>query len=227
MSHPFIIWTEPRTAGTTLSAALKSVSEHPSVQDEPFEKMCELAHVYERWLNDRDPAPVDRVFGRHVVMKHISEHFDEGFEITLARAAERHGYRHIRLVRANRFAQLVSLGVAAQTREWRRLASVDHAEPINVPAVIGDAKACSARWRAVSQHISACLLVRTEDVTSRDRERRHGCLRQLLRFLELPPERLGALDHILGQGGQGTERVWPLIPNLGALRAAIAAEGIG
>jgi hypothetical protein len=234
LSFPFIIWTEPRTAGTALSAALKSISEHPSVEDEPFQygpNPKALGHVYEDWCLDGDPAPLYRVLARRVLIKHIPEAFDDNFNADLSRAAEYNGYRHIRLVRLDTFARLVSRGVAEQLDAWgthadARLGDLRPGDlrPLDVPHLVGDARVDARRWQAVLPHLTAVLNVRTEDLVSRFVSRRHARLRRVLRFLALPPEGLGALDRAMARGGQDTSRVWPLVPNLGELRDALARE---
>jgi hypothetical protein len=234
LSHPWIIWTEPRTGGTALSAALKAVSEHPAVEDEPFqygEHPKQFAHIYEAWCETGDTLALSRLLGRHVLIKHIPEAFDDEFNSELVRAAERHGYRHVRLVRLDIFARLVSRSVAEQLDAWEvsrarpALANITHLEPLDVPHLLSDFRLGNARWAALQRGITSCLTICTEDVVSRYHDRRHKCLRLLLRFLGLAPGLISDVDAILQNSGQNTESVWHLIPNLRELRTAMALEG--
>jgi hypothetical protein len=231
VSFAFLIWADPRTAGTTLSVALKSLSEHPAVEEEPFlygDDPRQLSQIYENWCLDGDPAAIYRTLARHVLIKHVPGLFDDNFNADLARAAEYHGYRHIRLVRCDTFARLVSRGVAEQLDEWYgdvrpRVDGV--LKPLDVPHLIDDMRIDAAKWQAVLPHITCCLTLRMEDLVSRHRERRLACLRRVLRYLELPPDGLHALDGAFERGGHNTESIWALVPNLDDLRNAIAAEG--
>jgi hypothetical protein len=230
-----VIWTDPRTAGTALSAALKSISEYPSVVDEPFQygpNPKTLGYVYENWCINGDPAVLYQALARHILIKHIPEAFDDNFNADLARAAEYNGYRHIRLIRCDTFARLASRGIAEQIDVWvADKATLDdlHAgdlAPLDVPHLISDLRLDAARWDAVQPHLTSILTVRTEDVVSPMRKRRHACLRRILRFLELSPEGLGVIDEALARGGQNTSRIWRLLPNLGELRTALILEGV-
>jgi hypothetical protein len=231
VSYPWLIWTDPRTAGTAFSAALKAISEHPSVEDECFQygpKPKQFANIYENWCIAGDPSALYRLLADHVLLKHIPEAFDDNFNADLARAAEYNGYRHIRLVRCNTFARLVSRGVAEQIDAWRTDAKsiVAGLKPLDVIHLVEDMRLDAARWHAVSRHITSCLVVRTEDLISRNRERRHACFGKVLRYLELPRSGgMEILDRTLERSGQHTESAWPLLPNLGELRVALAAEG--
>jgi hypothetical protein len=230
LSYAFLIWTNPRTAGTTLSAALKAISEHPPAEDECFwyqPNARQFSYIYEDWCIDGDPAALYEVLSRHVLIKHIPEPFDDNFNADLARAAEYNGYRHIHLVRCDTFARLVSRGVAEQLDEWHidvRSAKVTKLKPLDVPHLISDLRLDAARWDAVRHHLSSVLTIRTEDLVSQNCERRHACFRRLLRFLELPPDGLAALDQAFARGGHNTQSVWQLVPNLGELRGALARE---
>ncbi|AXI46082.1 hypothetical protein C1J03_08665 [Sulfitobacter sp. SK012] len=45
MSHAYFIWTMQRTGGTTLAILLRRLSEHPSVEDEPFNLTRVFGHI--------------------------------------------------------------------------------------------------------------------------------------------------------------------------------------
>lgn len=228
MSLPALIWADPRTGSSSFFYALARVVGPPAYY-EPFQYVGEpgpFAQIYEDWCVDGDPAELYRMIGRRHLIKHIPEAFDDNFNADLARAAEYHGYRHIRLVRCDTFGRLVSRGIAEQIDVWRGpLGNINGLGPIDVPRLIEDMRLDAARWRAVVPHLTAVLTVRTEDLVSRHRTRRHTCLTRVLRFLELPRESLGVLDDELAGGGQDTSQVSRWLPNLGELRRALMVEG--
>ena len=130
-------------------------------------------------------------------------------------------------MRCDRFAQLLSRGLAEQMNEWYGLPediTASDIRPLDVAHLISDMRLDVARWRAIVPHLTAVLMVKTEDLTSGYAVRRHACLARVLRFLELPPESMGVLDDELAAGGQGTSRVARLVPNLNELRKALMAE---
>jgi hypothetical protein len=234
LSYGCVIWTDPRTAGSSFLNALGDVSGLPTFY-EPFQygpNPREWAQIYEDWCIDGDPAPLYQTFSQRALIKHIPEAFDDNFNADLARAAEYNGYRHIRLIRCDTFARLASRGIAEQIDVWvADKATLDDLQtgdlaPLDVPHLISDLRLDMARWDAVQPHLTSVLTVRTEDVVSPMRKRRHACLRRILRFLELPPEGLGIIDEALARGGQNTSRIWRLLPNLSELRTALILEGV-
>jgi len=234
--YPYIIWTEPRSVGTALSSALGSVCNHPRAPDDPFMYGANpgvLNAIYEQWCRDGMPGPIYRALRSRIVFKHTPETFDDNFNADLARAAEHHGYRHIRLIRCNVFAQLASRGVAEQLDAWRRhdtqkkLAERNRTlDPLDIPDLIEKAQIARARWEVASAHLRHCLVVRSEDIAAPSQERRHQAIRRLLRFLEVPPAALQRLDRILSRGGRDTDSIWPLVPNINDLSAALISKGI-
>jgi hypothetical protein len=231
VSYPFIIWTEPRTAGTAFSAALKSVSEYESVEDEPFQYGADpkqLASVYENWCLDGSPKELYKVLAKNVLIKHIPEAFDDNFNADLARAAENNNYCHIRLIRCDTFARLISRGIAEQLDMWNLKANLrlDSLKPLDVPHLVADLKLDASRWNSVSAYLTRVLVVRTEDIVSRNRARRHKYLKRVLKFLELPRDKLANLDLALSNSNQDTARVYSMIPNIDQLRSALSYEGV-
>jgi hypothetical protein len=231
VSYPFIIWTEPRTAGTAFSAALKSVSEYESVEDEPFQYGADpkqLASVYENWCLDGSPKELYKILAKRVLIKHIPEAFDDNFNADLARAAEYNNYRHIRLIRCDTFARLMSRGIAEQLDMWNLKANLrlDLLKPLDVPHLVADLKLDASRWSSVSAYLTRVLVVRTEDIVSHNRARRHKYLKRVLKFLELPRDKLANLDLALSHSNQDTPRVYSMIPNIDQLRSVLAYEGV-
>jgi hypothetical protein len=230
VSLPCLIWADPRTGSSALFYALARVIGPPA-RYEPFQydgdEPAAWTHVYRDWCRDGDPAALYRVMSQRVLIKHIPEAFDDNFNADLARAAEYHGYRHIRLVRLDTFARLVSRGVAEQLDAWTGPpGGVRELAPIDVPHLTATLRLDAARWRAIVPHLTAALTVKTEDLTSEHAGRRRECLTRILRFLEISREHMGAVEDELSRGDQNTSGVARLVPNLGELREALRAEAV-
>jgi hypothetical protein len=230
MTFQCLIWADPRTGSSALFNALSRVMGQRSAY-EPFQYGShpnQWAWIYENWCVDGDPAALYRAVGQVGLIKHIPEAFDDNFNADLARAAEYHGYRHIKLVRVDTFARLLSRGIAEQLDAWDGPPAdigPDDIGPLDVPHLISDLRLDGSRWLAIAPHLTAVLTMRTEDFTNPSCRTRHNCLARMLRFLELPRESLRALVEHLAAGRQGTSRIAPWVPNLDELRIALATEG--
>jgi hypothetical protein len=227
---PFIVWAEARTASTALSAALRAASDLP-VWDEPFMFFSKLPtadtpRIYERWRTTRDITPLLEMCERGVCVKHIAEPFEDGFNVQLALAANNAGYRHIRLDRRDTFAQMASRGVAEQLGAWvpsvalERFKLIAQLEALDVGALRRTWEVGQAKWRTVSAALPEWLNLWTEDVTSWMAVHRRATLCRLLRYLEIPAERLGVVDELLFESGQGTDAVLGRVPNVTELLGA-------
>jgi hypothetical protein len=230
VSLPCLIWADPRTGSSALFAALAEIVGRTTAY-EPFQYGRDpnlWGWVYEGWCVDGDPASLYRVIGQRALIKHIPEAFDDNFNADLARAAEYHGYRHIRLVRRDTLGRLVSRGIAEQLDAWTgppEDIGAGDLSPLDVGHLIENLRRDVESWRAVVPWLTRVLTVRTEDVTSPHRRRRHECLARILRFLELPRESLRVLDEELARGRQDTARAARWVPNLDELRGALRTEG--
>ncbi len=229
--RPYIIWAETRTASAALAAALRAVSDFPSLEDEPFLYNTPREHtgVYQHWCRTGDPGPLYRLLEPRPGIKHIAEHFDDNFNAHIAQACNHYGYRHIRLDRRNLFAQLASRGIAEQLDAWeaetarRKFSKVRQLQPFDIPDLLGKRALAQARWEAVRRHIPKLLDIRTEDLTSPSRRLRRAVLKGILHYLQIPlGERAELMDDILFRGAQGTETVLARVPNIGELLMATA-----
>ena len=231
MSSPWIIWTVPRTGGTNLSAALKSLSERPAAEDEPFQfgdNPRQFSGVYERWR--RRPSAIGELSSICEVgwcIKHIPESFDDAFNIALAQETERAGYRHIHLTRRDEFARLISRDVAEQLNAWEArdafpliheiLAGRHRLHPLDVPHLIVNKRLGEHRWRMIRPHLSNVVEITTEEIIIDP----GFIIQRLALVLGLDCE---SAAKTLPAQGQDTKRIWHLIPNLDELRAALKAE---
>jgi hypothetical protein len=235
---PHIIWAETRTASASLAAALRTVSDFPSLEDEPFLYNTPRVHaaIYQDWCTTGDPAPLYRLLEPTPGIKHIAEPFHENFNADLARACNHHGYRHIRLDRRDTFAQLASRGIAEQLDAWeaetakRRFEHVKNGTPfvdgavrrlgpLNVEDLLRKRARGLERWEAVSGHIPELFQVWTEDIVGPTRK--WPTLLRLLRYLDIPLERADEFDQVLARGAQNSEVMWQMIPNIHELREAV------
>lgn len=221
--------------GTALSNALKAVSEHPAMYDDPFMyggRPGLLNWVYEAWRRGNgEPLSVEMM--KRICFKEVPANFDPCFNEAIARAAEPNGYRHIHLVRCNVFAQLASRGVAEQLDAWSRdetatkTASLVQLEPLDVDDLIRKYYRGGECWAALERDLPGFLTVRSEDVASRDCARRRVEIVRILDFLDIPADRLATVDDILSEDGDNTEALWSKVPNIEALSRALAQRGIG
>ena len=216
-STPCVIWALPRTGSTTLAHALGALNE-------PF-------HCTHSWRYST-AAQIEALCATRASIKHIYEECPDESNLALARAANRHGYRHIHLVRCNEFARLVSRDIAAQQVAWipetatAKFTLMKHGRgrlaPLDIDNLLRLQRLSDERWESIRPQI-AYLTVRFEDLTSIDSRRRHQALRQLAAFLALPPGRLARMDRAFMRGGQRTGEISRFVPNLAQLAVALGA----
>lgn len=213
---PCIIWAVARVGSTALARALRALNE-------PFQ------------LSDgfRSVEEIRELCTSHYSIKHLYEECPDEQNIALAQAANEHGYRHIRLMRCNEFARLVSRGIAAHQDAWTPANAITRFEdlkagrtklrPLDVQHLVKIHQMAVERWRTVTPHVGPLLTVRFEDITSANRERRHHAFRHIAAFLHLPS--IEPLERIIATSGQNTKEVWEFVPNLQELRTALVAGG--
>lgn len=250
MTLPWIIWTMPRTGGTTLSAALRlATPDHPEVEDEPFQYgdvPNRWAPVYAGWREgDRAPVKVrlHEMCRAGYCFKHIPEAFDDGFNESLARVSADLGYAHIVLDRRDVLSALVSRGVAEQLGAWqprdslnaidRLLSSGRDLRPLDAPHLLS----CLATWRRQRALVIEVLLrdrlsrgwkdkgyldVASEDVY--DRVSRHATAMGILKHVGAGDVNVHAMCDRLSHGWQDTRRVWHLVPNIGDVIEVLTAH---
>ena len=122
MCLPFIIWTLRRTGGTTLTDLLAELGDRPQVLHEPFNWNRTLGAVAQDYLKDHDEALLRArlvdILAAGPVIKHAYEMGQHGFNAILMQCAADAGYRHILLSREDEVARLLSLQLAEQTGHW-------------------------------------------------------------------------------------------------------------
>lgn len=219
-SPPFIIWANQRTASSSLFSALRSLSNRPWAGDEPFDK----GESGPRQFSDiRSEAELRAICRDGWLIKHVFDRLPIEFNLTLARISSLAGYRHVRLIRADEAARLLSLGLADQGF-WRKnsiqkcLAERRPIAPVRINSLLNRGRVASEQWRKINSLLSNCLYVRSESIMSPISSIRRPALRSLLAFLGLPTERLGEIEDTMFDGAHESSRIAHLVPNIGELR---------
>jgi hypothetical protein len=236
MSNPWIIWTVPRTGGTTLSRALKAVSEHKKIEDEPFQygdHPKELAHIYEHWRKTKEISELTIRLIDRCLIKHIPEAFDDEFNIKLAQISSDLNYKHINLKRQDELARLISRDIAQQLDVWQPPKSTEvindiisgkrQLKPLDVPHLIDNYRLGQHRWHKIKPHLGKILDITMEDLLYRDRQ---ATITRLIRYLNLPESAHVRINTLLDDGGQDSGKIWRFLPNIDELKQALQNEGL-
>ncbi|MDP2086266.1 MAG: hypothetical protein Q8K20_13785 [Gemmobacter sp.] len=249
MSIPFVIWTFRRTGGTTLTDLMMDLSEHPRIDQEPFNWDRCFGAVSKHWFETRDTArleaDLDALLADTPLIKHCHELHPDGFNDALFAAAHRHGYRQLVLDRRDEVGRMLSLELAQMTGAWGKMGSAeryarvergdDVLPPIDIPAALGHMRLCQARRHALRARIDAAgvpvPVVLFEDLYTCPIEEGRPRVRAILQDLGLtrndPAGVRQRITQALRWRGQGSARILPFVPNLDAARDALAAEVAG
>lgn len=169
MSIPFVIWTFRRTGGTTLTDLMMDLSEHPRVDQEPFNWDRCFGQVSKHWYDTRDAdrlvADLDGVLADKPLIKHCHELHPDAFNDALFAAAHRHGYRQLVLDRRDEVGRMLSLELAQMTGAWGKHGSAERYDrvergedvlpPIDIAAALGHMRLCQDRRRTLLARINA------------------------------------------------------------------------
>lgn len=223
MTIPFIIWTTPRTGGTTLYEALwRGSLDLLYVDDEPFSSVWHP--VFDGWRRMGVTSELRFLFQSvpHYAVKHILDPWPDSFNALLADESSEAGYAHVHLTRRDEFAWLASRGVALQLDAWNPVHSrplIDDVlagrrvlEPLDVPALVAYSREVRRQWEAVVPHLGPTIEVAYEDLYGSSGPIARDALSAFLSVR-------GDLSGRLAIGSQDTSRVWHLIPNIDELRA--------
>lgn len=226
----FIIWSAARSGSINLCDALGAESEPFN----PWPPKAKLADIYLNWPKSADH--LEQLCEAGYCLKHLPEGFGDDFNVGLARIASRHGYRHIHLVRRDELARLVSRGIAMQTNAWiPAKAKAKFAElregrkklaPLDVDEAMRNTLRVRRAWNTIAPHLGPTRMMLHEHLTSRNVTIRHATLLELIDFLELPYGWIVRLKTAMRDGGQRSEQVWDLVPNIAEMRAALLREGL-
>jgi hypothetical protein len=219
-----IIWAVPRVGSTALALALGALNEPFQLPD------------YGRSDGFRSANEIVKTCLSRRSLKHLYEQCPDSKNVALAIAADRNGYRHIRLVRCNEFGRLVSRDIAFQQDAWQpRTAAFRFAQlkkgsselhSLDIPNLLRMHRASLAKWNIIRAHITGPILrVRFEDIASISASLRRAEFRRIASFLRLSPAWIEKAERTMARGAQHTEEVWQFVPNTNELRQALLAEG--
>jgi hypothetical protein len=225
MSHGYILWCSHRTGSSVLDLLLKSMSELPDADGEPFDLGGQFAPVGHM---DR-LTELQLICAERWTIRHIFYQLPLPFNLRLARASTAARYRHIHLDR-DPVARIVSQHIAEHLGTWlpgketqERFARCDMLPPLDVARHQRLCARAQSDWRAIRAELSPLYEVRYEELFCGPLERRRSALRDLARYLDLDFTRWNdsRINSYLIGGGQNSGAVWRAVPNISELREAL------
>jgi len=236
MSKPFFIWTMRRTGGTSLTDLLMALSEHRSLQHEPFLIDRSLGYITQAFIEqkyDYVRKELEGVFAQHSLIKHCYETVGSDFNDAILDVISRFDeYRHIFLLRQDETARMLSLMLAFQTDVWGKHGSERVYEAIRKgekPLKPFDLKRLRDEERKAIEetaHIKKRLTgkgieyftIYFEDLYTGERQKRMKNLQALFDYLEFEPPAIKAqqkrIEQILFNRSQKSHSVLEFVPNL-------------
>lgn len=234
-----------RTGGTTLATLLENLSEHPSIEHEPFNKGRVFDWVLANWRDgnsvSRLKTDVDQVLQARPLLKHCYELVPDELNQTLMEATSDLGYCHIILDRRAEPNRILSLELAELTGAWGKQeakaiynqieAGEITLDPIDERRALNHLVACQNKRRTLSDLLSDfsqdAFVVYFEDVFS-DPEAGRVQIHKLFDFIGLDPNDAGQyekqVDDALMNKGQNSARVMGGVPNLEDVRQSLSTE---
>lgn len=242
MSKPFIIWTLRRTGGTTLASLLSTLSEHPKVPHEPFNKDRTFGSITTEWIEKQDMVALRRniaeALAERPVIKHCYEILPAELNRVLMEVSTELGYRHVVLDRRAETDRILSLELARITGAWggadtKKIFSAIGAGEMSLPPIetkhaVRHMVQCSVRRAEIDALFEELgqvpFVVYFEDVYS-DPEAGRARVGRLLEFLEIDPSAFPnyakLLDDALLKKGQNSASVMSAIPNIDKARTEL------
>lgn len=206
------------------------LSEHPDADGEPFDgRNCQFSHV--PFSPKRDQMLCDIVHKRWTI-RHIFYQLPLKFNLAFARVSTAAGYRHIYLCR-DPVARAVSLTIAEQLDTWISSDATDteldrcaHLAPVDVQRAAHLDRRARTMWHLIRPELRHMELAYYERLFIGSLEHRRRALWRLVQFLNLSPilwhRHRSEIDYLLMRGGQDSQRLRHLIPNMAELREALA-----
>ncbi len=251
VSHPFFIWTVQRTGGTSLAELLMEMSEHKAAEHEPFNwrvnKPRQFAAVARNWAESKDPATLQSaltaILDERYLIKHCYELHGTPLNVKILQAAAKTDYRHILLLRRDELSRLVSKYIAEANGTWFKdyaaqvyagiAAGKRKLQPLPVDEIVATYEHVHRTTDRIREVLGQLDVDRREvwyeDIYTGDRETRMQHLNALFQFLDFSPETIAAhqadIEKKIFAGGQNTGNILQFVPNLDAVRAALAQVG--
>jgi hypothetical protein len=251
VSYPFFIWTVQRTGGTSLAELLMKMSEHKSAEHEPFNwqvhKPRQFAAVARNWVETKDlptlQSGLKAIFDQQYLIKHCLELHGTPLNVRILQAAAKTNYRHILLMRRDELLRVASKYIAEANGTWFRdyaaqvyagiTAGERQLQPLPIDEVVANyvhVRQATGRIREVLGQLGgAWQEIWYEDIYTGEREARLNHLDALFRFLDFSPETIAAhqadIEEKVFASGQNTGDILRFVPNLDAVRTALAKVG--
>ena len=242
MSDPYVIWTMRRTGGTTLASLLSTLSEHPSIQHEPFNAERVLGHVSDAFRQSSDEeqlrAALQYCLAKRPVIKHCYELMSPRFNAILMEVSTGLGYRHIVLDRRNEPDRILSLELAQLTGAWggdaaKKIYPAIEAgevslEPIDAKRALHQMRLSYTRRQELAAMIAntalAPFVVYFEDVYT-DPQAGRDLIERLLAFLGIEPQTHAGYEKLitdaLSRRGQNSGRILQAVPNANLVKTEL------
>lgn len=237
-----------RTGGTTLASLLAALSEHPSIEHEPFNEGRAMGHVLANSTARRNLKKL-RIELRNCLadkplIKHCYELCQQPFNTALMEVTTELGYRHIILDRRNEMDRVLSLELARLTGAWgsdeaKRVYPGIEAGNVALPEIdilnaIDEIALSRVRRlelvKMTARANPASFVVYFEDVYS-DPVAGRDLIGRLMGYIGIDPAAHQNYDKMVDDAlrlrGQNTARVIDSVPNLGAVKAEIERQNVG
>lgn len=213
------------------------VSDRPLAESEPFDGTIEtrqFSHVSLLGTRARRAA-LRHICDEGWCLKHAYDRLPLAFNLDLAEATNRAGYRHVHLTRRSELARLISLGIAENEVTWLAKSSLTmqafdeirsgkrKMKPLDVKSLVERSREADQMWHEIEPYLARCKNVWTEEIVSPSRSRRHTVLTELLKHLGIPREQLMTVDRALEGSGQNTFSLWRFVPNINELRRSLSS----
>lgn len=235
---PHIVWTFRRTGGTTLASLLSSLSPHPTVEHEPFNRgrvFGDVADAYADGRVEEYERGIRQIIDRRYVIKNCLEIRTLDFNLDIAaRFSEDGAYNHLILLRKDEPKRLLSLAVALETGSWspREAEAVIEkleGEPspsikLNIRRFQIEHQRCRARLRKLEEFFDSRAIpykvVHFEDIYVGERAPRIAKLEEVLGFLELGPASEDDIRRLFTKA-QKSGRIYDHVSNLNRFLAEV------
>jgi hypothetical protein len=264
--QPFIIWTLQRTGGTNLAqrlferSGLIEAAPHMHAPNAPALRWLEgldsqwklhepfnmgsqdriFGSASEHWSVTQDRKALDRsvdeICSLHLPMKHCVEMVPWEISASLARAATRHGYRHLFLYRENGLNRLLSLQFAKLSGVWgpqflgeRQLQEKIFEDPLPVNDLLEHETSCNEllvkAWRLMYTLGSDPVAVKFEAIYEAETpEAGKAMVLSMLEFLDLSEDAQGDdrfAAEMVTHGNQGTRDEYSNFKGIPALQEGL------
>ncbi len=238
MSKPFFIWTMRRTGGTSLTDLLMQISEHKTIEHEPFNLDRIFGYIMQEFrtqVQSGDTSKMsfilNRAFSVKPLIKHCYEIIDADFNELLVENLKDKEYKHIFLLRKDEVSRILSLFLAYQTNIWGKHGSEQiydmiHSgkkvlEPFDMDHIRKEEETAISQTQMVKSLLERESVpykaVYFEDFFTGKKQTRLDNLYALFGYLEFDKKTIQShkkmIDHILFGRSQKSHSILKYVPN--------------